>query len=206
MVLRTDASLARTFPQNDSVTINIHQTPRSSVCDDCEVSNLTSSTTAGLPAAAPHQEPPEHLLCHLLLDRCHIHESDCCARDPPQTDPSALAGKHPTVSKSLVKPDRAMVVSELTASAVARGPIPIEGGVGGGGPPSQLPPLQNRASSSKSPFARSAVSSPVKWQLLDAESVERAKRENKLIFLHVGYKACHCESSLSIHILRAQYL
>ncbi|POR38384.1 Spermatogenesis-associated protein 20 [Tolypocladium paradoxum] len=85
-----------------------------------------------------------------------------------------------------------MAVSELTASAVARGPIAVDGGVGGGGgAPSQLPPLQNRSSSSQSPFARGAQSSPVKWQLLDCDSVERAKRENKLIFLHVGFKACH---------------
>ncbi|KAL3965083.1 hypothetical protein ACCO45_002087 [Purpureocillium lilacinum] len=83
-----------------------------------------------------------------------------------------------------------MGVSELTASAVARGPIPVEGGVGGG-LPSQQSALQNRAGSSKSPFIQSAGSGLVKWQLLDTETIERAKRENKLIFIHVGYNACH---------------
>jgi uncharacterized protein YyaL (SSP411 family) len=42
----------------------------------------------------------------------------------------------------------------------------------------------------------------VKWQILDAESVERAKRENKLLFLHIGYKACHCTSeATSLYLL-----
>lgn len=61
----------------------------------------------------------------------------------------------------------------------------------GGGLPSQQSALQNRAGSSKSPFIQSAGSGLVKWQLLDTETIERAKRENKLIFIHVGYNACH---------------
>ncbi|PHH59172.1 hypothetical protein CDD81_3674 [Ophiocordyceps australis] len=52
-------------------------------------------------------------------------------------------------------------------------------------------PLLNRAASSKSPFIQGLASSPVKWQLLDSLSVDRAKRENKLIFLHIGFKSCH---------------
>jgi hypothetical protein len=52
--------------------------------------------------------------------------------------------------------------------------------------------MQNRAAQGNSPYVQSHASSPVKWQLLDAEAVNRAKRENKLIFLNVGFKACHC--------------
>ncbi|KHO01360.1 DUF255 domain protein [Metarhizium album ARSEF 1941] len=86
-----------------------------------------------------------------------------------------------------------MAVSELTASAVAIGTAPT-------GRPSALQrasssahptALQNRAASSNSPFVRAGENSLVKWQVLDADSVERAKRENKLLFLHIGYKACH---------------
>ncbi|KAB5562702.1 hypothetical protein GE09DRAFT_1109260 [Coniochaeta sp. 2T2.1] len=51
--------------------------------------------------------------------------------------------------------------------------------------------LRNRASDSNSPYIRSHATSPVKWQLLDSEAVTRAQRENKLIFLNVGFKACH---------------
>lgn len=59
--------------------------------------------------------------------------------------------------------------------------------------PTPVPAMQNRTSSSKSPFVRSAANALVKWQVLDAETLDRAKQENKLIFLHIGYKACHCE-------------
>ncbi|KAF4587142.1 DUF255 domain protein [Ophiocordyceps camponoti-floridani] len=58
--------------------------------------------------------------------------------------------------------------------------------------------LINRTSSSNSPFVRGAGDSPVKWQLLDALSVERAASENKLIFLHIGYRACHFSHVMAI--------
>lgn len=58
----------------------------------------------------------------------------------------------------------------------------------------QQPPLQNRASKSSSPYVRDQASSPVAWQLFDNEAVQRAKSDNKLIFLSVGFKSCHCES------------
>lgn len=51
--------------------------------------------------------------------------------------------------------------------------------------------MRNRAGQSSSPYVQSHASSPVKWQLLDDEAVSRAKRENKLIFLNVGFSACH---------------
>ncbi|KAG5938417.1 hypothetical protein E4U53_008016 [Claviceps sorghi] len=87
-----------------------------------------------------------------------------------------------------------MLVSELTASAAARGTNPTTGAVLDHGPADTHTPLRNRAFSSKSNesgFVRSGVNSLVKWQLLDSDSIERARRENKLIFLHIGYKACH---------------
>lgn len=86
-----------------------------------------------------------------------------------------------------------MVASELTASAAAMGPMIMDEG-GAGSSAEVLSSLENRASASKSPFVRSYAESPVTWQLLDQDTVERAKRESKLIFLHIGFKACHCES------------
>lgn len=95
-----------------------------------------------------------------------------------------------------------MVASELTASAKAMGQIPSDG-------PQQivetvapLPPLQNRSGESLSPFVKGLVSSPVAWQLLDDTIIERAKKEHKLIFLHIGYKACHrkCLRAFSNHL------
>jgi len=52
-------------------------------------------------------------------------------------------------------------------------------------------PLVNRAAQSKSPYVRSQSNSPVAWQLLDDEAVTRARSENKLVFLSIGFLASH---------------
>ncbi|KAI0597223.1 hypothetical protein F4775DRAFT_584466 [Biscogniauxia sp. FL1348] len=58
---------------------------------------------------------------------------------------------------------------------------------------SSLPPLRNRAADSKSPFVHAYSDSLVAWQLLDQQAIGRAKTENKLIFLYIGYLASpHC--------------
>jgi hypothetical protein len=36
------------------------------------------------------------------------------------------------------------------------------------------------------------MNNPVAWQVWDAESMELAKKHNRLIFLSIGYSACHC--------------
>jgi len=59
-------------------------------------------------------------------------------------------------------------------------------------------PLRNRAGESKSPYISAQADGPVAWQLLDDESVSRAKAENKMVFLNIGYMACHCMCFLSI--------
>ncbi|KAL2209938.1 DUF255 domain protein [Sarocladium strictum] len=84
-----------------------------------------------------------------------------------------------------------MATSQITAGAMAMGPVPIDGGTGGTAAQTPIEPLQNRAKESKSPFIASAANSAVAWQLLDNTTVERARRENKLLFLHIGYLACH---------------
>lgn len=33
---------------------------------------------------------------------------------------------------------------------------------------------------------------PVAWQMWDAESMNLARKYNRLIFLSIGYSACHC--------------
>lgn len=85
-----------------------------------------------------------------------------------------------------------MVLSELTASAAALRSLHI-----GEDPTTKATdsdsPLTNRAGESANPFVRSFEASPVAWQPLNEETVERAKSEGKLLFLHIGYKACHCE-------------
>ncbi|ROV96714.1 hypothetical protein VSDG_05644 [Cytospora chrysosperma] len=56
---------------------------------------------------------------------------------------------------------------------------------------SDLPPLENRASQGVSPYVRAHASTPVAWQLLDDEAIQRAQKENKLIFMNIGFKSCH---------------
>ncbi|KAM0562710.1 hypothetical protein ACHAPJ_001547 [Fusarium lateritium] len=84
-----------------------------------------------------------------------------------------------------------MVASELTASARAMRSTstPVSGDESSLSKP--LAALQNRAAESLSPYIKSHAKSLVSWQLLDDDAVERARKENKLIFLHIGYKACH---------------
>lgn len=92
-----------------------------------------------------------------------------------------------------------MAASAITAGAMSLGPVPIEGGDAGGSARQPIEPLRNRTRDSKSPFIASAADSAVKWQLLDNATVERARRENKLLFLHIGYQACHREYNQSTH-------
>jgi hypothetical protein len=71
---------------------------------------------------------------------------------------------------------------------------PVSSDESGSSLPKPLAPLQNRAAASRSPYIQEHAKDLVAWQLLDDEAVERARKENKLIFLHIGYKACHCKS------------
>ncbi|KAF5658500.1 DUF255 domain-containing protein [Fusarium heterosporum] len=86
-----------------------------------------------------------------------------------------------------------MVASELTASAMAMRSTPVSGDESGSSLPKPLAPLQNRAATSRSPYIRDQAKSLVFWQLLNDEAIERSRKENKLIFLHIGYKACHSQ-------------
>ncbi|KAH8426142.1 thioredoxin domain-containing protein [Aspergillus melleus] len=53
------------------------------------------------------------------------------------------------------------------------------------------PKLVNRLHHSRSPYVRGHMDNPVAWQLWDAESIDLARRHNRLIFLSIGYSACH---------------
>ena len=54
--------------------------------------------------------------------------------------------------------------------------------------------LVNRAGESRSPYVRAHAKNPVAWQIWGDEALELAKRENRLLFLSIGYSACHCMS------------
>ncbi|KAJ5902132.1 hypothetical protein N7495_002660 [Penicillium taxi] len=59
------------------------------------------------------------------------------------------------------------------------------------GPEDAGPKLTNRLQQSRSPYVRAHMKNPVAWQLWDAEAINLAKKHNRLIFLSIGYSACH---------------
>ncbi|KAF2128724.1 hypothetical protein P153DRAFT_396969 [Dothidotthia symphoricarpi CBS 119687] len=51
--------------------------------------------------------------------------------------------------------------------------------------------LVNRLNESRSPYVRGHMNNPVAWQIWGPEALELAKKSNKLIFISIGYAACH---------------
>jgi uncharacterized protein YyaL (SSP411 family) len=49
----------------------------------------------------------------------------------------------------------------------------------------------NRLASEKSPYLLQHADNPVKWFPWGEEAFEKARRENKPIFLSIGYSTCH---------------
>lgn len=55
-----------------------------------------------------------------------------------------------------------------------------------------LPPLAPAlAETPTSPYLRQHAGDPIAWQPWSAETLERARREGKLVFLSIGYASCH---------------
>jgi hypothetical protein len=61
-------------------------------------------------------------------------------------------------------------------------------------------PLRNRAGESQSPYVRRHADTPVAWQPLDKATLEYSTRENKPIFMHIGFLADHRELAISWHL------
>ncbi|KAI9686802.1 MAG: hypothetical protein M1820_010564 [Bogoriella megaspora] len=51
--------------------------------------------------------------------------------------------------------------------------------------------LMNRLSESRSPYVRGHMENPVAWQMWTPESLALAKQHNRLLFVSIGYSACH---------------
>lgn len=54
--------------------------------------------------------------------------------------------------------------------------------------------LVNRLNESRSPYVRGHMHNPVAWQMWSPEALALAKKEDKLLFVSIGYSACHCAS------------
>lgn len=51
--------------------------------------------------------------------------------------------------------------------------------------------MQNKLAFEKSPYLQQHATNPVQWFPWGDEAIEKARREDKLIFLSVGYSTCH---------------
>ncbi|KAF2016719.1 hypothetical protein BU24DRAFT_346269 [Aaosphaeria arxii CBS 175.79] len=51
--------------------------------------------------------------------------------------------------------------------------------------------LKNRLAESRSPYVRGHMDNPVAWQEWTPEALQLAKSSNRLIFISIGYAACH---------------
>ena len=58
--------------------------------------------------------------------------------------------------------------------------------------------LTNKAGESRSPYVRAHASNPVAWQTWGDEAIALAQKENKSLFVSIGYSACHCKLSLPL--------
>lgn len=52
-------------------------------------------------------------------------------------------------------------------------------------------PLSNQLAANASPYLAMHANDPVQWQLWNQQTFDRAKRENKLLFISSGYFSCH---------------
>ncbi|KAF2097608.1 hypothetical protein NA57DRAFT_41719 [Rhizodiscina lignyota] len=62
---------------------------------------------------------------------------------------------------------------------------------GGGTPETDKLHLTNQLSKSRSPYVRGHMTNPVAWQMWTPESLALAKQSQRLIFVSIGYAACH---------------
>ncbi|EON61623.1 hypothetical protein W97_00838 [Coniosporium apollinis CBS 100218] len=51
--------------------------------------------------------------------------------------------------------------------------------------------LSNRLNESRSPYVRGHMNNPVAWQMWTPEALALAKKHNRLLFVSIGYAACH---------------
>ncbi len=50
---------------------------------------------------------------------------------------------------------------------------------------------ENKLGNESSPYLLQHAQNPVDWHAWNEEALDRAKKENKPIFLSVGYSSCH---------------
>ena len=57
---------------------------------------------------------------------------------------------------------------------------------------SKFPLLQTERLKPRDDKVRGHMSNPVAWQIWDTATLDLAKKYNRLLFVSIGYAACHC--------------
>jgi hypothetical protein len=86
---------------------------------------------------------------------------------------------------------RAIVALVAACAASATPPPGLAAGRAGEGSVSEASRRQNRLAKEKSPYLLQHASNPVDWYPWGEEAFARARREDRPIFLSVGYSTCH---------------
>ena len=79
----------------------------------------------------------------------------------------------------------------VTAAACGPAPANVPASETGGARAERAPQHTNRLISEKSPYLQQHAHNPVDWYPWGAEAFNKARREDKAIFLSIGYSTCH---------------
>ena len=60
----------------------------------------------------------------------------------------------------------------------------------------------NTLGSQTSPYLLQHAHNPVDWNPWNKSTLDKAKTENKLILISVGYSACHCVTLWNMKVLK----
>jgi len=96
----------------------------------------------------------------------------------PLYRPLKRAHKNSPLANPRLKPG-ATVLTQATPAAKASLSAP------------SAPPRENRLSRESSPYLKQHASNPIDWYPWSEEALNKAKKQNKLIFLSIGYSTCH---------------
>jgi hypothetical protein len=157
---------------------------RSKLCFNCNQAVTGRRLRSGtLTAPSRHLQPQPSTDPHNLYPFARGASALFGARSSPRPARKPSSALSLRFQRSVVK----MATTAQSSSAAAGSGGPLRGGA------TDDLQLRNRLDESKSPYVREHKDNPVAWQMWTEETLALAKSSQRLIFLSVGYAACHCE-------------
>ncbi|RPA99950.1 hypothetical protein L873DRAFT_1681898 [Choiromyces venosus 120613-1] len=99
----------------------------------------------------------------------------------------------PISASSGGKASSSVVVGKAGGVGSGSGSLESEASEEASGAKDKLELKPNQLLKSQSPYVRGHAHNPVRWQLWNEETLELAKKNNRIVFVSIGYAACHCE-------------